>query len=176
MLCKEDILGAIEAILFVRTEPAGAEEIAGIVGISSEEALEALQELETRYENLNSGLQIVKHSKGYSMCTRPVYHEYVHRANLPQAAKLSQAAMETLAIIAYRQPLTRPEIEAVRGVRVDRTLQSLMKRDLIYEVGRREVAGRPLVYATTNEFLKLFGLTSLDELPHIEEGENEQIT
>jgi segregation and condensation protein B len=111
------------------------------------------------------------------MCTRPSYHEFVRKANQPLIARLSQAALETLAIIAYQQPITRPEIEAVRGVRVDRALQSLVKRGLIADVGRREIVGRPLMYGTTNDFLKLFGLGSLEELPRNEEVTGiEQVT
>ncbi|NLV15900.1 MAG: SMC-Scp complex subunit ScpB [Syntrophomonadaceae bacterium] len=169
MLVRDELKGAIEAILFVRHEPVKVKEIARITGASSEDVLVLLTELTKEYNEKKSGIQIINSSEGYAMCTRPFYHEYVRQANQPLVTKLSQAALETLAIIAYRQPLTRPEMEAVRGVRVDRVLQSLLKRGLIREVGQKAVPGRPMMYGTTHEFLKLFGLASLEELPRSQE-------
>jgi segregation and condensation protein B len=171
MLVREDLKGAIEAILFARAEATPVEEIARITGVSREDALTILTELALEYNERKSGIEIVSSEAGFAMCTRPEYHEYVKEASLPQVARLSQAALETLAIIAYRQPVTRAEVEAVRGVRADRALQSLQKRGLIQEVGKKSAPGRPVMYGTTGEFLKLFGLTSLQDLPPAVEEE-----
>ncbi|NLB19121.1 MAG: SMC-Scp complex subunit ScpB [Syntrophomonadaceae bacterium] len=177
MLVRDELKGAIEAILFVRSEPIKVKEIAKITGASPEDILVLLTELTNDYNEKKSGMQIVTSTEGYAICTRPFYHEYVRQANQPLVAKLSQAALETLAIIAYRQPLTRPEMEAVRGVRVDRVLQSLLKRGLIQEVGHKAAPGRPMMYGTTHEFLKTFGLASLEELPQSQElSGDEQVT
>lgn len=165
MLVREELKGAIEAILFARAEAIHVEEIARITGVSREDAQIIMTELAQEYNERKSGIEIVSSETGFVMCTRPEYHEYVKEASSPQVTRLSQAALETLAIIAYRQPITRAEVEAVRGVRADRALQSLQKRGLIEEVGKKSVPGRPVMYGTTGEFLKLFGLTSLQDLP-----------
>jgi segregation and condensation protein B len=165
MLSRNQIKAAIEAILFARSDAINLKDLAHIVGISVTDADIVLKELILEYNERESGIQIASGPDGYVMCTRPDYYEYVKKAHAPAAVKLSQAAIETLAIIAYRQPVTRAEIEAIRGVKVDRIITSLSNRGLVEETGKKEAPGRPGLYATTTEFLKLFGLTSLDELP-----------
>jgi len=165
MLVRQELKGAVEAVLFARTEPLSPEEIARITGASNEDVVIILSELALEYDERKSGIAIVVSEAGYAMCTRPEYYEYVKRAKAPLVTRLSQAALETLAIVAYRQPVTKAEVESVRGVKSDRTLQSLLKRGLIQELGRRNIPGKPVVYGTTSEFLKLFGLSSLSELP-----------
>lgn len=165
MLVREALKGAVEAILFARAEAISVEEITRITGVSREDAGVILTELALEYNERKSGIEIVSSEAGFAMCTRPEYHEYVKKASAPLVARLSQAALETLAIIAYRQPVTRAEVESVRGVKADRALQSLQKRGLIQEVGKKATPGKPMMYGTTGEFLKLFGLTSLQELP-----------
>ncbi|MGE5398361.1 MAG: SMC-Scp complex subunit ScpB [Chitinophagales bacterium] len=174
MLVREQLRAAVEAIMFSRSEPIKAEELAKITEASLYDVETVMAELSEEYNNKERGIRISSGQAGYSMCTDPGYYEYVRRANKPLAVKLSQAAIETLAVIAYRQPITRAEIEAIRGVKADRILQSLLVRELIQEVGKKDVPGRPLMYGTTAEFLKLFGLASLDELPH-EPGEAQSI-
>ncbi|MGE5416309.1 MAG: SMC-Scp complex subunit ScpB [Acidobacteriota bacterium] len=178
MLAREQLKAAIEAVLFARSEPISAEEMGRIVGVSTQDARIILNELCMEYNDTVKGIQVNSSREGYAMCTHPDYHEYVKKANPGAAVRLSQAALETLAIIAYRQPLTRPEMEAVRGVKVDRVLNSLLARGLIEELGKKEGPGRPILYGTTPEFLKLFGLTSLEDLPQrLEEAEpHEQVT
>lgn len=176
MLVREQIKAAVEAVLFARSEAISIQEMARIIGISQEDAAIILSELMMEYNERERGVQIVDGSSGFVMCTRPEYHDYVKKANNPLAVKLSQAALETLAIIAYRQPVTRSEIESVRGVKIDRVLNSLLGRGLIEEVGKKDVPGRPGLFATTAEFLKLFGLSSLDDLPQqTEEAEHGQV-
>lgn len=177
MLVREALKGAIEAILFVRAEAVSVEEIVRITEVSREDAAIILTELALEYNERKSGIMIVSSEAGFVMCTRPEYHEYIKKANPPLDTRLSQAALETLAIIAYRQPVTRAEIESVRGVRADRALQSLQKRGLIQEVGKKDVPGKPMMYGTTEEFLKLFGLASLQDLPSVlEEDGNDQVS
>ena len=174
MLAREEIKGAVEAILFACVEPIDPGSIAKAVGISYQDAKLILEELRLEYNEGTRGIKIALSESGYSMCTREEYHEYIRKVNKPAAVRLSQAALETLAIIAYCQPVTRAEIEAIRGVRVDKVLNSLIGRGLVAEVGRKDVPGRPSMYGTTAEFLKLFGLTSLAQLPEITEG-NEDV-
>ncbi|NLW45125.1 MAG: SMC-Scp complex subunit ScpB [Syntrophomonadaceae bacterium] len=173
MLIREELKAVIEAILFVRAEAVSVEEIARITGAAREDILTLLTELALEYNERKSGIEIVSGDGGFLMCTRPEYHEYVRESGAVQAARLSQGVLETLAIIAYRQPITRAEVEAIRGVRADRALQSLQKRGLIKEVGRKDAPGRPVMYGTTEEFLKLFGLTSLQDLPAVLEEDND---
>jgi len=173
MLVRKELKGAIEAILFARAEAVPVEDIMRVTGVSQEDVLTILTELTLEYNEKKSGISIVSSEAGWAMCTRPEYHEFVKEAGAPQAARLSQGALETLAIIAYRQPVTRAEVEAVRGVRADRALQSLHKRGLIQEIGKKQAPGRPVMYGTTGEFLKLFGLTSLEDLPAALEEETD---
>lgn len=165
MLARQEIKAAIEAILFASGEPVPVEQIASVVGISVEDTVVILNELVLEYNRYERGIQVVESAEGWVMCTKPAYFRYVGILNRVPGKKLSQAALETLAIIAYQQPVTRAEIEAIRGVRVDRTLSSLLERGLVAEAGRKEAPGRPVLYVTTTEFLKLFGLTSLEDLP-----------
>lgn len=165
MLVRKELRAAMEAILFAHSEPITLEEIAQILEVSEEDTMIVMGDLTEEYNEPGRGIQIVENAQGFVMCTRAEFHEYIKRANRPSAARLSQAALETLAIIAYRQPMTRPEIETLRGVKSERVLNSLLARGLIAECGKKDAPGRPLLYATTSEFLKLFGLTGLDDLP-----------
>ncbi|NLC07701.1 MAG: SMC-Scp complex subunit ScpB [Syntrophomonadaceae bacterium] len=164
---QEEGRAALEAILFVASEPLSLETLSNLIGLNEEDTQELLDELQTVYNGERRGLQIVKVAQGYQMCTRPEYHQYVERLLQPSNGRLSKAALECLAIIAYRQPVTRAEIEQIRGVKADRVISTLLERQLIQEVGRKETIGRPILYGTTNEFLRVFGLNSLSELPHL---------
>ncbi|MGE5371443.1 MAG: SMC-Scp complex subunit ScpB [Solirubrobacterales bacterium] len=165
MLARQEMKSALEAILFARSEAITPEEMARALEGERSDVEELLQELMLEYNADARGVQIIENAGGYVLCTRPEYHEIIRRANRPTAVRLSQAALETLAIIAYRQPVTRAEIESHRGVKTDRVLHTLLGRGLIEEVGRKDGPGRPSMFATTSEFLKLFGLTHLAELP-----------
>ncbi|MDN5348248.1 MAG: segregation and condensation protein [Clostridia bacterium] len=156
---------ALECLLFVAGEPVAAASLAAHLGLTEDEVRALVKELEEFYRQAGSGLTIVEVGGGYRLCTRPEYAPYVESFLEPEIPALSRAALETLAIIAYRQPVTRAEIEAIRGVKVDGVLATLQARKLIAEVGRRDAPGRPILYGTTREFLEYFGLKSLADLP-----------
>lgn len=158
---------AVECLLFVATEPLPLKTLAEVLQVDEERVQSALEALEERLQA--SGLQLVQVAGGYQLCTRPEFAEVVARYLQPQPSKLSRAALETVAIIAYRQPITLPEIEAIRGVQSDGVVRTLLQRGLIQEVGRKQAAGRPVLYGTTPQFLHYFGLNSLEELPELEE-------
>ena len=147
-----------------------AKKIAGGIGCTVEEALELIRELQQDLAEQQRGLRLFEIAGGYQMGTAPELAPYLEQAvGDEESGHLSGAALETLAIIAYRQPLTRPEIEAIRGVRCEHILQNLLKRKLIRVSGRKEGPGRPLIYATTPDFLRYFGLNDLHELPPLED-------
>jgi segregation and condensation protein B len=159
---------AIECILFASGEPVRPEHLAEAAQVPPEIVAAALGIL--RAEFAGRGLEVQAVAGGYQLATRPAYAEAVRRY-LGAAARepLSQAALETLAIIAYRQPITRPEVDALRGVRSDYILERLEERRLIHVVGRKETVGRPMLYATTDAFLRHFGLGALADLPPLEQ-------
>ena len=161
---------AIECLLFVSTEPITVKEMASALQMEEDEAGIELTVEELRQDlALRSGLQITRVAGGYQMSTRAEYAECVTRLLAPSKHKLSRASLETIAIIAYRQPVTQPEIEAVRGVKVDGVMKTLMDHNLVREVGRKPTPGRPILYATTREFLERFGLNDLGDLPDVDE-------
>lgn len=159
-----DIRRAVECLLFISGGPLGARELS--IALECDEALvsRAAQELMTRDPD-DSGLRVQAVAGGWQMVTRPDYATVVARFVGKRAQKLSRAALETLAILAYNQPSTQPEIEALRGVDSSGVLKSLMERTLVKEAGRRDGPGRPILYETTDEFLVYFGLNSLEDLP-----------
>lgn len=158
----------VEALLFASGDPLSARKIAEIVdGSSVDEVKATLAQLST--DLLTSGIRLVEVAGGWQLRTAPEYHAYVRRLFRTRPQRLTRAATETLAVVAYKQPVTRQEIEAVRGVDCGGVLESLVERRLVRVVGRRDVPGRPLVYATTREFLELFGLKSLRDMPTLAE-------
>lgn len=162
----------LEAYLFVAVEPVTPGEIARSLGVEAAAAEEALEDLVNAYaRRVNTGLHIVRIAGGYQMATRPVLAEGVARLLAAPGAKarLSKPALETLAIIAYQQPVTQAEVESVRGVSVDGVLKTLGDRRLVKEEGRKAVPGRPILYATTPDFLHYFGLNTLEDLPPLED-------
>lgn len=159
-----DLKRALECVLLVSGGPVTPEQAGETLAVPLQTARDVLEDLRQEYEG--RGLQIQVLAGGYQLCTRPEFSSYVQRfLRLEQLDPLSQAALETLAIIAYRQPVTRAEIEAVRGVRVEHVLDRLLERHLIREVGRRATIGRPILYGTTEGFLRHFGLPDLQALP-----------
>ena len=156
----------IEAILFVAGEPVCVEDLAHALDLTVGELSEHLNALRDEYDLDVRGIRLARFGDSVQLTTRPDYAPYIERLLQPiQKQSLSQAAMETLSIIAYRQPVTKAEIEAVRGVKCDYSVASLVNKELICEVGRRESLGRPILYGTTPKFLQHFGIESLDELP-----------
>jgi segregation and condensation protein B len=157
----------IEGLLFLSgDEGLSARQIAEITEQRPDLATRALEELKDDYISQERGLQVVQIAGNYRLATLPDHAPYFERlAYSPSRSSLSQAALETLAIVAYRQPITRVEIEEIRGVKSERAIHTLNNKDLIHEVGRAEAVGRPILYGTTKSFLDSFGLASLKELP-----------
>ncbi|MBP5426917.1 MAG: SMC-Scp complex subunit ScpB [Clostridiales bacterium] len=164
----------IESILFASGEPVSIDVITNLLGMNKEDAREALEKLDEEYKKSNRGIMLRKVQDCYLLCTKPDNYEYVQRSVQPRRQQdLSKAAYETLAIIAYNQPTTKARIDSIRGVSSDKAIQTLLDKELICEAGRMDVIGRPIVYEVTDEFLKDFGLDSLDELPVLEVMEKE---
>lgn len=162
-----EVLGAIECLLLVSGGPVTIDQLVAVLEIPPEEARLALDELGQEYGD--RGLQIQAIAGGYQLSTRPEFADYVQRfLRLDHREPLSQASLETLAIVAYRQPVTRAEVEAVRGVRCEHILERLVDRHLIREVGRRSTLGRPILYGTSEGFLRYFGLRDLGALPPLQ--------
>lgn len=159
----------IEAVLFLTEEPLKADRIAAVLATSLNEAEILMQELKDDLAAANRGLQIVETAGGFQMGTVPELAPFLERAfSEDVSSNLSTAALEALAIIAYKQPVTRIEIESIRGVRSEHVLENLLKRKLIKISGRKEGPGRPLLYGTTADFLKYFGLKELADLPPLD--------
>jgi len=154
----------LEAILFVAGEPVAIRDLTAALELGEMELISAVETLERACEN--RGVTIKRYGNHLRMETRAEYAPYVERLLQPvQRQTLSQSAMETLAVIAYRQPATKGEVELVRGVKCDYSIQSLLQKGLIKEVGRKEALGRPILYATTDRFLEHFGISDIRELP-----------
>lgn len=165
LLFSEDKFAALECLLFVAGEPVAATRLAACLGIGIEDVVELMAELKAVYDNQGRGLQIREVAGGYQMCTRPQFASYIEAFLQPELPALSRAALETLAIIAYRQPVTRAEIEYIRGVKVEGVLTTLLNRGLIQEAGRKDAPGRPILYSTTQRFLEFLGIKDLTQLP-----------
>ncbi|MBQ8556482.1 MAG: SMC-Scp complex subunit ScpB [Clostridia bacterium] len=169
-----NLAGRIEAILFVAGEPVRVDDLAKALNVSVKELETELIRLRDEYDFGQRGFALKRFGHQVQLATRALYSTDVVRLLQPvQKQSLSQAAMETLAVVAYKQPVTRAEVEQIRGVKCDYSLQSLMNKELIMEVGRKEALGRPILYGTTENFLAHFGLTNLDDLPPMPEAPSE---
>ena len=157
----------LECLLFVASEPVTPRAIGETLNLDEATAAAALEEFRRHYVN-GGGLQVIRVAGGYQLRTRPEYASVVSSFLRPAAQKLSRQALETLAIIAYEQPITQPEIDALRGVASDGVIKTLAERELICEAGRKDAPGRPILYRTTDYFLKHFGLADLTELPKLD--------
>ncbi|WP_027624653.1 SMC-Scp complex subunit ScpB [Clostridium lundense] len=167
---KNRFISVIESLLFVSGEPIKVKEIASILECDVKFIKNLIEEMKKIYGEENRGITIIEIEDSYSLATKKENSEFVQRllkTNVRQS--LSQAALEALAIIAYKQPITRIDIDEIRGVKSDRAVQTLSEKNLIKECGRLEVPGRPILYGTTEEFLKHFGLESLNEMPSLED-------
>jgi segregation and condensation protein B len=163
----------LEAILFATDEPLMESKLAGIVEITSKQVREAIESLNAKYTAENHAFRIEQIAGGYQMLTLNTYNFWLKKMLRARSDnKLSPAAMETLAIIAYKQPIIRADIEAIRGVAVGEVLRSLMYKGLVKITGRAEILGHPMLYGTTKKFLEIFGLNSLKDLPKAEELKN----
>ncbi len=167
-----EALAVLEALLFVADEPLTPDQVSGIFGDRDADDVRAMvQVLNGRYGSEGSALRVEEVAGGFRLTTRPDLAEWVQRLNRVRPARLSRAALETLAVIAYRQPLTKAEIEGVRGVSADGVLRTLLERELIRIVGRKPEPGRPILYGTTRAFLEHFGFKDLTDLPTLREIE-----
>jgi segregation and condensation protein B len=159
----------IEGLLFIAGEPLSAKKLSEMLEMDEENVLLLLGRLMDEYHKSERGITITAVAGGYQFCTRPEIAPYIEKMYKPQASALSPAALETLSIIAFKQPVTRLEIEMIRGVKIDSALHTLLERKLIKEVGRKDGLGRPILYGTTSEFLRQFGLKDLGDLPPLPE-------
>lgn len=162
---RSELANKVEAVLFVAEKPVSRGELARTTGATARQVETALTEIEASYEG--TGLRLQHDGDEWQIATAPETAPYVSAYLGADRLRVSPASLETLAVIAYRQPITRAEVEAVRGVNCDQTIYTLMSRRLIEERGRKETAGRPILYGTTWEFLECFGLTSLEQLPTV---------
>lgn len=165
-----DLKLIVESLLFVSEEPLTLRQIQRILADRDpKEVREAVEGLLQEYEGLNRAFSIVNVAEGYQFRTKPQYSQWIRRLVRSKPPRLSRAALETLAIVAYKQPIVRAEIEQIRGVDTAGVLKSLLEKDLIRIVGRKEVPGRPMVYGTSRRFLELFNLKDLSGLPTLQE-------
>ena len=172
-MAEGSLKGRIEAILFVAGEAVSIRDMAKALQIDEKELKAALKEIGSEYDYEQRGFMLKRFGDKVQLATRPLYSEEVLRLLQPvQQQSLSQAAMETLAVVAYKQPVTRAEVEQIRGVKCDYSLQSLMMKGLIQEAGRKDTIGRPILYATTDTFLSHFGIQGLEDLPPLPETES----
>lgn len=166
---KKRLLSIIESLLFVSGEPLKLKEIASILECNVKFIEELMKEAEKNYEEENRGIKLLQINDTYQLVTKNENSDFIQKllkVNVRQS--LSQAALETLAIIAYKQPITRIDVDEIRGVRSDKAVQNLVQRNLIKECGRLEVPGKPILYRTTDEFLKQLGVENLQQMPSLD--------
>ena len=169
-MTDKSIKSALESLLFVWGEPLEAKTAAELFNLPQADMLKLMRELAAEYEERGSGLRVRELDKSFQLCTDPANDDYIRRLCTPVKEKrLSQAALEVLAVIAYKQPVTKTTIDSIRGIKSDRVLEGLMRRGLVEERGRSTAIGRPILYGTTRDFLALFGFESLSDLPEIED-------
>ncbi|MEE0265509.1 MAG: SMC-Scp complex subunit ScpB [Acutalibacteraceae bacterium] len=172
---KSEIKCAIEAILFANGAPVQLDTISKALEIKQTQAKEAITELMAEYNNDNHGIAIIRLEDSYQFCNKKAYGEYIRRVmDLKRNSPLSQAALEVLAVIAYNQPVTKAFVEQVRGVDCSGVIGSLTTKGLVEEKGRLELPGRPLLYGTTENFLRCFQIESLDDLPPLPQQDDEK--
>lgn len=164
----------IEAILFTMGESVELSKLAEVLELGKEETKEKIEALKTKYEEEDRGITITELDGAYQMCTRPQMYEYLIKiAKQPKRYALTDVLLETLSIIAYKQPITKAEIAKIRGVSSDHAVSKLVEYNLVCELGRLDAPGRPLLFGTTEEFLRSFGVHSIDELPVLNEDQLE---
>jgi segregation and condensation protein B len=165
----------VEMLLFLSGEPLTAKDIKGITGLPEAEIDDLVDDLVAEYRERDGGVLVGRIAGGFQMYSNPALSEWAAKfRGAPKSQKLSMPALETLAIIAYRQPLTKVEVEEVRGVNADGVIKTLLDRRFVKIVGKKEAPGRPLLYGTTREFLEYFGLKDLTELPTLKDLEREE--
>lgn len=172
---KAKMKSMLEALLFVSSEPLVPKELKRLTGMHESDLTTILEEIASEYAERGGGVIVGKVAGGYQMTTNPEHADLIRRLKgKGRSQKLSLAALETLAIIAYKQPITKAEIEDLRGVNADGMVKSLLEKHLIKIVGKKETPGRPLLYSTSREFLQYFGLNDLTELPTLKDLERDE--
>ena len=165
---EKELLGAVEAILFAMGESVSLSKISSAIGKDETEAKRLLEELKKQYQKKERGIQLIELEDSYQLCTKPELYDYlIQVAKQPKKHVLTDVLLETLAIVAYKQPVTKIEIEKIRGVKSDHAVNKLVEYDLVCEVGRLDAPGKPLLFGTNEEFLRRFGVQSVEELPSI---------
>ncbi len=169
----QEIQAALEAIIYAADEPATVDQIAKALGLDKPQAREALEQLTATYQSDGRGIEVRKVAGGWKFYTKAQHHDVVRKfiKSLQPPLRLTMPALETLAVIAYKQPATVPEINEIRGVHVGGVIKTLLEKKLITTAGRKEVIGRPILYRTSKQFMMRFGLSDLDELPSLKEFE-----
>jgi len=168
-----ELQAAVEAIVYVADEPATLDQMARVLGVEKAEVRAAVEELMVRYQQDERGIELRRVAGGYKFSTKPQHHDAVRRfiKSLQPPLRLTMPALETLSVIAYKQPVTLPEIQEIRGVNCAGVVGTLLQKRLITTAGRKKVLGRPILYRTSKEFLLRFGLNDVDELPSLKEFE-----
>ena len=171
-MMDKEIKSIVEALLFTWGDPLSIDEISKILEVKKTDMENILNEMMDDFDKEGRGLRIVKMDQMYQIGTRPEHFDYIKKLNYSLTKKnLSNAALETLSIIAYKQPVIKSEIDHIRGVKCDRAIETLINKQMIKEIGRLERPGKPIIYGTTEEFLRAFGLESLEDLPDLKEVE-----
>lgn len=166
---KEELYAATEAILFSMGDAVELPHLAQALSLSREDTKNILDELIEIYNDESRGIQIIELENAYQMCTKKQMYDYLVKiAHVPKPKELTDVMLETLSIIAYKQPVTKLEIEKIRGVKSDHTVNKLVEYNLVCEAGRKDAPGRPILFATTEEFLRSFGIESTEELPELD--------
>ncbi len=174
MSSKKNIKSAFESMMFVWGDPIEPKIAGDVFGLTGKEATEIFRELKKEYEDTEKGIRIREIGGNFQFVANEKNFDYLKSICTPvKTKKLSQAALEVLAIVAYKQPVTKSEIDSVRGIKSDRVLEGLVGKDLIEDVGRADSIGRPILYGTTKTFLKYFDLECIKDLPEIEDIEGE---
>jgi segregation and condensation protein B len=172
----KEIEALVEGLLFAAGDAVPLDKICEVIDIDKKTAKLILNTMISNYQNSRRGIMLREINGGYQLCTRPEHHEYIKRLFEPrQRQGLSQAAFETLAIIAYNKPVTRAKIEQIRGVNSDSAVTRLLERNLIREAGKLDAPGKPLIYEVTEEFFRSFGFSSYSDLPLLEMNELEEV-
>jgi segregation and condensation protein B len=176
-MTAEEEKAELEALLFMATKPIKIKEIKAVTELGTREIRSYIEQLQEEYATPDKGIELAEFNDGYIFQTKAKYEAIIKEHHQPeQDNKLSKAALETLAIVAYKQPVTRSDIEAIRGVNVERVLTTLQKRALITDRGRKDAVGNPIIYGTTDKFLEYMGLESLEELPPPKEFDRAQLS
>ncbi len=166
---REELYAAIEAILFSMGEAVELSRLAAALELSEEDTEAVIEEMADLYNEADRGIMIAHFDGAYQLCTKKEMYDYLVKiTHVPKPKELTDVVLETLSIIAYKQPVTKAEIEKIRGVQSDHTINKLIEYNLICEVGRKDAPGRPILFATTEEFLRSFGIESTDELPELD--------